>query len=104
MEGIDWWRDEELSLRELLVALDAYAELKPELVFSHDCPLVAAPPKVQRNFYPNRTQQALDAMWALWQPKLWIFGHHHETMRRRVGNTQFVGLSELEAYVVENGE
>lgn len=100
IEGYNWWRDEELSIAELTAALDAYAELQPELVITHDCPLVGAPSHVQRNLHPNRTQQALDAMWAAWQPKLWLYGHHHESIRRSVDGTRFVCLRELETYTV----
>lgn len=100
LEGVSWFRDEQLSQRQLLIALDAYQTAKPTIMLTHDCPVVAAPKHVRDNLHPNRTQQALDAMFELWQPDLWVFGHHHVVNRPRVGKTQFIGLAELEAYPI----
>lgn len=96
--GRDWWDNEELSMAQWYDALTMYGETFPDIVVTHDCPAVAAPEYVLNGGRRSRTQQALDAMWDTWAPKLWVFGHHHTPIRKVVEGTQFVGLAELECY------
>jgi hypothetical protein len=37
-EGVDWWRNEELSYAELQWALESYIDAKPDIMITHDCP------------------------------------------------------------------
>lgn len=95
--GLDWWRDEELSLQELTLAVHAYKEAKPRFVVTHDSPnqlyaALGAIPTIR-----NRTSDALQAMFEIHQPERWYFGHHHKSMKLTVGNTDFVCLAESEA-------
>jgi hypothetical protein len=34
-------------------------------------------------------------MFDLWEPSLWIFGHHHVRMDKMFGRTRFICLPEL---------
>ena len=94
--GVSWWRDEELSLGEFQDALDLYERVKPNVVLSHDGPQAF----IEAGFGirdRSRTRQALQAAYELWQPRVWIHGHHH--VRREFESpeeTLFVCLGELD--------
>lgn len=90
--GISWWAEEELSHDQLEEATKLYEKTKPDVVLTHDAPISAAKLVVERfspfyiigvdgkhkgDYLPQRTNEALEVMWRLHQPKLWIFGHHH---------------------------
>lgn len=101
-EGVSWWRNEELSLRELDQAIDLYQREKPDIVLSHDCPDIAVMALVARYMavmhkdpYPSRTGQALTAMWDIFKPKQWIFGHWHLRLREEIAGTEFRCLPPL---------
>lgn len=99
-EGVNWWRDEELSVAELQAAVDLYARVKPEIVLTHDGPeeavrsLLAAHSAHKEN---NRTATggALNAMLDAHRPGKWIFGHWHTRFRKKIGGTEFRCLPEL---------
>ena len=94
-EGVSWWRDEELSVADFEAALNLYETVRPRVVLSHDGPqgIVAALFGIHNR---SRTRQALQAAYELWQPCLWVFGHHHSPRDfvSREG-TRFVCLPEL---------
>ena len=70
--------------------------MKPRVVLSHDGPQAF----IEAGFGirdRSRTRQALQAAYELWQPKIWVFGHHH--LRREFDSrdgTLFVCLGELD--------
>lgn len=95
VEGVDWWSDEELSIQELNVLVDSFAENKPKFVISHDCPQVIAEKHLFSKItgemqYPSRTRQAMDAMLNCHKPDLWIFGHWHESRDKVIDGTRFI--------------
>lgn len=94
-EGVSWWRDEELSIAQFNEALDLYERVKPSVVLSHDGPqdYISALFGIRDR---SRTRQALQAAYELWQPRVWVFGHHHvrRELESREG-TLFVCLPEL---------
>ena len=98
-----WWRDEECS-QELLDELrDKYVAAKPQVMVTHDCPEFVAHELFKRHYKVDlepgstRTRRALEQMWHLHRPKLWVFGHWHESRDVMVESTRFVCLAELEA-------
>ena len=96
-EGVNWWRDEEHSARELRALAGRFAESKPRLVLSHEGPPVATDHMFKPAWkFESATAQALQAMWEAWQPDLWVFGHWHRTREVRIGKTLFVCLGEKE--------
>lgn len=105
-EGVNWWRDEELTVKQFNDAYDLFCEKKPKIMVTHDCPV-----DIKRGFirpnYPNdnwtHTQQALQAMWQQYQPDLWLFGHYHPTENRvfKFHGTTFVCLSICGVYDYE---
>lgn len=107
-EGLDWWPDEELSTSELDRVVDDFVALKPEVVCTHDCPdFVANEYLAWKNRAKivdgSRTRQALDAAYALVErkPRLWLFGHWHDTCHFVRTGTHFQMLGELDYCDVE---
>jgi predicted phosphodiesterase len=106
-EGVDWWRDEELSIVDFDKALTLYKEKKPRIVVSHE-----APYELVRDIYSlklryrhkgvSRTGQALDAMFEAYQPETWIHAHHHISLVNKFKGTLFISLAELETYKLED--
>ena len=103
--GKGWWREEELSWRDMKDCLDAYTRCRPRLVITHDCPdflsRIIGKPYVLKNFgynpdtFTTNTQQLLESCYRAHQPQVWIHGHFHCSYQRVEGNTLFVGLDEL---------
>jgi predicted phosphodiesterase len=98
IEGRSWWREEELDIASGYKAIEAYENNKPEIVISHGCPASVLPFFVSNpsKFRPSRTAQLLDAMLEIHRPKMWIFGHHHNSETLQDNGTFFRCLNELE--------
>lgn len=99
-EGVNWWADEELSQSDLYKVMDIYETIRPDYVVTHTCPESIAP----RMFsflgntvrFKSRTEQALESMWHIHKPKVWVFGHWHESKSVHINGTDFhcVGINE----------
>lgn len=94
--GIDWWPDEEICMSGLMNAIDLYKIKYPKLVITHDCPIEITKILYPREAIHTRTGQALDRMLEDWQPPLWVFAHHHQSLDFVHGRTRFICLNELE--------
>lgn len=97
-EGVSWWRDEELSIRELDLLVQQYLDLKPRVMVTHECPEAVTNQLFswyRDEIYPSRTRQALSSMWEQHKPELWIFGHWHASRMAIILGTKFVCLGEL---------
>lgn len=94
--GIDLWNDEELSYTEMMKAIDIYETARPSIMVTHDCPDEAADIIFRRYGNGSRTSAALQAMFEVHKPDLWIFGHWHESQRKIIKGTEFICLAELE--------
>lgn len=99
-EGKSWWRNEELSYSESSDCLSQYCLVHPEIVISHDCPNIVSQ-KMFNKTDNTATRQLLSGMLARWKPKLWVFGHWHESKTITINNTRFVCLAELETFEPE---
>jgi len=107
-----WWEDEQLSYSRFQTVIDTYAITQPSVMVTHDCPHSVA----KQMFFdtgmcmgkqvPTITGQALDAMFSIHQPKLWVFGHYHTTMQVKIGNTIFacVGADDYLDFNLEDFE
>lgn len=104
-EGIDWWRDEELSSEEFYRLIEIYAAMKPRVMITHDGPSKATNEMfIQTGLarmsggkhIKTRTGEALQAMFEIHQPELHFFGHWHHTMQVKIGKTWFHCLGELD--------
>lgn len=96
VEGVDWFRDEEMDYATFNKCVSAYETFKPEIVISHD-----SPQSVRQALFGNRdksiTSNGLQACFEIHQPKLWVFGHHHRSRKEIIDGTKFICLAELEA-------
>lgn len=91
-----WWPTEECSVPRLQRIIDFYGKCKPDIVVSHDCPLVMARVlNSQHSWDKSKTRQALDRMFEIHHPEFWIFGHHHVSTSKLIEGTRFVALDEL---------
>jgi len=96
---VDWWKHEELYADELALAYLLYKEKKPKIMVTHDVPAT-----LYHEFFSylpeqqTRTTHYLDKMWREHMPELWVFGHHHKSIRQQVEDCLFVGLGELEIF------
>ena len=97
---VDWFENEELSYHEQLAAYDEYCNVKPHIVISHDCPQI-----VMENWFgyteKSQTRTMLQYMFEVFQPEIWIFGHHHKSKNGMIENTKFICLNELETINLE---
>lgn len=89
-EGIDWWRDEELSYSEFDDVVADYEKYKPQIMVTHDCPDSIKHILVHWDIIPTRTGSALTHMLSIHKPKLWVFGHHHRNLMTNIDGTQFL--------------
>jgi predicted phosphodiesterase len=94
-EGVDWFREEELSYATFMDILCIVQDISPDIILSHDCPQ-----RIREQFFgihdPSRTSQGLQAVFEAFQPSLWVFGHHHQSRNEVVNGTRFICLRELE--------
>ncbi len=93
-EGVDWWRQEELTYLKLQDTLEQYQQSKPKIVVTHDCPTIVTQFLV-RGCIPSRTDQFLQCLFDIHQPELWIFGHYHIRADNILNGTRFICLEEL---------
>ena len=96
-EGKNWWRREQLTIAEGEAAIDLYIQEKPEIVLTHDCPFSIVPLVLTNDYkkIPSLTNQLLQTMYELHQPKQWFFGHHHNNRFVETGHTIFRCVDEL---------
>lgn len=101
--GIDWWQEEQVTIEEFMKARELYRSTKPDIVITHDCPENIALIMInnQGRLYQNTTGWALQELLNIHEPKLWIFGHWHQSRTIEYGKTQFVCLDELETYDIK---
>jgi predicted phosphohydrolase len=100
-EGLDWWPDEELSIAELDRLIDVYADARPRIMVTHDCPQILEKTMVEasgrdKSIEPSRTRQAFSAMFDHRRPQHWVFGHWHRTFRTTQYECTFTCLDELD--------
>jgi hypothetical protein len=95
IEGVDWYREEELNYSEMLSCMEMWEKEKPNYVVSHACPQ-----SVQEKCFNitdrSSTSIFLQELFEIHQPKIWVFGHFHRTVITNEKNTSFVCLAELQ--------
>lgn len=119
VDGINWWRDEELPYGELDEVVDWYSQCKPEIMLSHECPSTVTPMllselivgygsgeyfRAKLECAKSRTSAALQRMFEIHQPKQWFFGHYHIDRAFELNGTAFRCLAELSHTSIEVGE
>lgn len=96
--GIDWWAEEENRIEVFMQARELYRKTKPKIVLTHDCPEFLIPHYIGFNnrIFQNITSWALQELFNIHEPDLWIHGHYHLSKTTKFGNTTFICLNELE--------
>lgn len=92
VEGVSWWREEELSAEQGRAAFDAYCALKPRLMVTHDGPsslFTDGGPMELAYYRHSTTASLLQAMFEAHQPDHWFFGHHHESKAFTLNGAHF---------------
>lgn len=101
-----WWYEEEISLKAMDAGCRLYKNVKPSIMLSHDCPVIMqkylesqGSLDLRRFGFPknfsSRTQVFLDTLFSIHQPQLWVFGHWHRNVEKKIGKTTFICLDEL---------
>jgi len=98
-EGVDWWPDEELSMKQCYKAFDMYKETKPEIVISHDCPSLILN-RLHVHVIETRTGQLLNSMLSEHKPKHWYFAHHHMYFEETLADVHFKCLNCNETVII----
>jgi predicted phosphodiesterase len=98
--GIDWWANEEVKIEGFMKARELYRQIKPDIMITHDCPEFMVLQYIGANarVYQNSTNWALNELYNIHQPKIWIHGHYHVSKTIVYGDTKFVCLNELETF------
>jgi predicted phosphodiesterase len=92
VEGVSWWRDEELTGLQASDCLDKWKASDKDILIAHDCPQSIAEGYLL--IYDRCiTRTLLDAMITHRRPKLFVFGHHHKHLDIVVDGTRFVCLN-----------
>lgn len=94
--GVDWWPQEEMSFATWNKCIDTYNVTKPLIVLSHECPTEALQ-ELFGIYSPSTTAKGLQAVFEINSPVMWVFGHHHKSMRRVIDGTEFICLAEGES-------
>lgn len=95
--GVDWWPEEELRMADCYAALEEYSRVKPDFMVTHECPVSVVPHvTASSRILPSRTNQLLQRMLEVHQPRRWVFGHYHHSWQKVIGRTHFTCLRELE--------
>ena len=100
-EGYTWWEDEELSYREWLRIMDIYERVRPDIVATHDAPEdvvkgVIGPMANYLTNYPSRNSSALQNLFEIHRPAVWLHGHHHISYRKVYRGVEFIGVGACE--------
>lgn len=96
VEGVSWFAGEQLNYLDLSHAITSYEKARPNIMVSHEAPAYL---KIMLcGQATDQTSIALDQMWAIHKPQVWIHGHHHQSCRYKIAGTQFISLAELEVF------
>lgn len=103
--GKDLFAMEEMTRMELESAIALYSEKKPDIVVSHTCPTSITAnlhlPFSEGCVFRTKTCQALDAMLSVHRPKLWVFGHFHQSYDETIDGTRFVCVDKMGALYLD---
>lgn len=101
--GIDWWENEQVDIEGFMKARELYYTVKPDIVITHDAPMDIVPYLLPlgSKIYENNTNWSLSELFKIHQPKIWLFGHYHQSWNMKVDGTNFKCLNELETYNLE---
>lgn len=94
--GTEWFADEAVTMGDVYRVLDAWSDVRPDVVVAHDGPTLAYEWLTGRH-KPEHGQSAdmLQIIWEEVHPSLWIHGHHHHRFDEEREGTRFISLDRL---------
>jgi len=112
MESIDWWRDEELDYQTLNTkVLPLFEATRPRVIVTHTCPSsikhkILGRERIEDEWGggPSVTERALQAMFEIHQPDIWVFGHYHRFVDIRKNGTRFICLGINQAIEINGND
>ena len=91
LTNVTHWENEELDYHSLCNAVVDIIQAKPDIIITHDCPQ-----SVCESLFgitdTTKTRNALNVLFSQFQPKIWVFGHHHKDKQQSINGTEFVCL------------
>ena len=89
-EGVSWFSEEVITQKDLYNLPD----IKIDIFITHTCPKELVPEMLK---YDDRktndpSNEALSALWQIYKPKLWFFGHWHVCKSGMLGETKWQAL------------
>lgn len=100
IEGISWWKDEELSYSQATHCLKLWEKSKVKILVSHDLPQSFAE-SYKLIYEKSLTRNLLQKMIEVRKPEMVIFGHHHTSSRFNHNGIQGIGLAEKEIFPLD---
>ena len=106
--GISWWEEEQLPYSVLMDAMNEYERVKPDIMITHELPKIGIENIFNKPFISNgtgnRTSVVLSQMFEIHRPKIWIYGHWHESRVDNLLGCEFVCLDEIDHidYIINN--
>lgn len=92
VEGESWWPDEQIDKDKFDDILNDIFKCQPEIIISHECPSFAYR---KFSYYPQRENHTADCMTKIlfeYNPKKWVFGHHHVDRNFKLNGCDFTCL------------
>ena len=100
IEGVSWWKDEELSYQQAGECLSQWEKSNVDVLVAHDIPQSFA--EGYKLIYDRcLTRDLLQKMIEVRKPKLFISGHHHNSRRMIVKGIAWIELDINESHVLE---
>ena len=102
MEGVSYWRNEELEYSQMTECLKMWEKEKPKVVLTHECPTSILFFVLTNSMKENgsATSTFLQVLFEIHQPEMWFFGHHHNSKSIQFEGTNFRCLDELETFTL----
>lgn len=111
-EFLTWWRDEQMDYRTFdTKVIPLYEKVRPRVVVTHTCPETVRVKLLEKDFTgwedvarengPPVTELALQTMFEVHQPDLWVFGHYHKAWKKRMDGTLFVCVNSMTTFETE---
>lgn len=98
--GEDWWPEEQLNAAQYAACYDLWNDARPDFVISHEAPWPIVELTEGRPIYASATSTFLQTLWHKWQPRLWLYGHHHKSFKVKSNGTLFRCLAQGEQFQI----
>ncbi len=104
---VDWWENEQIKSDKHNEIIKLYAEIKPDIVVTHDCPDNIGKDGILKSdwfldsfgydsdTFSTTTGKLLQSLFEMHQPSEWVFGHYHVNWKKLVNGTRFRCIQEL---------